>query len=62
MVGGTLEQAPKPNQTWSLDFMHDTLRNGRKVQILNNIDEFIRQALAMEVGYSPYTIKGYSKT
>lgn len=51
-VGGALEQAPKPNQTWSLDFMHDTLMNGRKVRILNIIDDFNRQALAMEVDYS----------
>ena len=51
-VGSALEQAPNPNQTWSLDFMHDTLMNGRKVRILNIIDDYNRQALAMEVDYS----------
>jgi putative transposase len=32
--------------------MHDTLKNERKVRILNIIDEFNRQTLAMEVDYS----------
>ena len=32
--------------------MHDKLMNGPKVRILNIIDDFNRQALAMEVDYS----------
>ena len=32
--------------------MHDTLMNGRKVRVLNIIDDYNRQALAMEVDYS----------
>lgn len=32
--------------------MHDTLMNGHKVRILNIIDDYNRQALAMEVDYS----------
>ena len=51
-VVGALEQAQRPNQTWSLDFMHDTLMNGRKVRILNIKDDYNRQALAMDVDYS----------
>lgn len=38
-----------PNKMWSMDFMHDALYNGRKVKILNVIEEFNRQALAMVV-------------
>lgn len=37
-----------PNRMWSLDFMTDTLYDGRKVRILNIIDDYNRQALAME--------------
>jgi hypothetical protein len=50
-VGSSLEQAPRPNQTWSMDFMHDILMNGRKVRILNIIGDYNRQALAMDVDY-----------
>lgn len=38
----------QPNEMWSLDFMHDALYNGKKVKILNVIEEFNREALAME--------------
>lgn len=47
-----LSQPASANTTWSMDFMHDTLINGRKVRILNIIDDFNRQALAVEAGYS----------
>jgi transposase InsO family protein len=33
------------NQTWALDFMHDTLYDGRKFRLLNVIDEGNREAL-----------------
>ncbi len=40
------------NQMWALDFMHDTLYDGRKFRLLNVIDEANREALRMECGNS----------
>jgi putative transposase len=36
------------NQMWALDFMHDTLYDGRKLRLLNVIDEGNREALRIE--------------
>ncbi|MEB3214394.1 MAG: DDE-type integrase/transposase/recombinase [Leptolyngbyaceae bacterium] len=36
------------NQIWALDFMHDTLYEGRKFRLLNVIDEGNREALRIE--------------
>lgn len=49
---GALVAPARINQCWSMDFMHDTLMNGRKVRILNVIDDYNRQALSVNVDYS----------
>nr|WP_201279287.1 IS3 family transposase [Cedecea colo] len=40
------------NECWSMDFMHDQMSDGRSVRLLNVIDDFNREALAIEVDFS----------
>ncbi len=47
-----LTQPTAPNQSWSLDFMSDSLSNGRAIRILNILDEFNREALWIAVDTS----------
>jgi len=48
-------QPPAPmkiNQRWSMDFTLDTLADGRNFRTLNVVDDFSREALAIEVDTS----------
>lgn len=40
------------NECWSMDFMHDQLADGRSIRLLNVIDDFNREGLAMEIDLS----------
>lgn len=41
-----------PNQVWSIDFMSDSLTDGRRFRVLNITNDYNRQSLAMEVDTS----------
>src|SRR5450755_4487842 len=47
-----LVQPPGENESWSMDFMSDSLIDGRKLRTLNIIDDCNRKALAIEVDTS----------
>jgi len=40
------------NDSWSMDFMHDQLNDGRSYGLLNVIDDFNREGLGIEVEFS----------
>ena len=42
----------RPNQRWAMDFMSDNLANGRKIRLLNILDVFTKESLAMVVDTS----------
>ena len=44
-------QPQRPNEAWSLDFIHDELSNGKKFRALTVVDIFTRESLAIEVGH-----------
>ena len=39
----------RPNHVWSYDFVEDRTHDGRKFRMLNVIDEFTRECLAIRV-------------
>lgn len=42
-------RAERPNHVWALDFQYDTTTGGRTLKLLHVVDEFTREALAIEV-------------
>lgn len=40
------------NHIWTVDFVHDSLRHGRRIRMLSVVDEFTRECLAIHVDYS----------
>jgi putative transposase len=55
-IGGTGRGRPasptRPDEQWGLDFVADALATGRRIRLLNVLDLFTREALAIEVDVS----------
>jgi putative transposase len=45
-------EAERPDHVWALDYQHDQTADGRVIRLLNIVDEFTREALAMHVARS----------
>ena len=42
-----LPQAGRPNESWSMDFVADSLANGRRIRCLTLVDNFTKECLAI---------------
>ena len=45
-------EAERTDQVWALDFQDDQTSDGKRLRILNVVDEFTREVLAVEVARS----------
>jgi putative transposase len=50
--GNVVPTVSRPNERWSLDFVHDALSNGRKFRPLTIADDFTRESIGIEVDFS----------
>ncbi|MFN2461649.1 MAG: IS3 family transposase [Candidatus Velthaea sp.] len=50
--GATIAPVTRPNERWSLDFVHDRLANGRKFRMLTIVDDFSRECVGIEADFS----------
>jgi putative transposase len=51
-IKGEMKRAAYPNHVWSYDFIDDVTEKGNQIRILNVVDEFSRECLAIRVGRS----------
>jgi putative transposase len=51
-IGGERQDATRPNEVWSYDFVHDELENGVGLKMLTVLDEFTRECLGILVARS----------
>jgi putative transposase len=49
---GPVPQPTAANQHWSMDFVHDQLLDGRSFRILTVIDQWSRESVVVEAGFS----------
>ena len=48
--GNTIPTVARPNERWSIDFMHDRMANGRVFRTMNVVDDFTTECLALRGG------------
>ena len=49
---GPVPQPTAVNQRWSMDFVHDQLLDGRRFRVLTVIDQWSRESVSVEPGFS----------
>lgn len=49
---GPVPQPTAANQNWSMDFVHDQLLDGRRFRVLTVIDQWSRESVSVEPGFS----------
>jgi putative transposase len=47
----TLQRSDSPNAIWSIDFVMDSLANGRRIKCLTVVDDFTRECLDIAVDF-----------
>jgi len=52
-----LKEPIRKDQVWSIDFMHDQLSDQRNYRLFNVIDDYKREGLAIEAGFSLPSIR-----
>ncbi len=45
-------KAVRPNETWAMDFMHDTTTDGGRVRVLTVLDTYTRECVVLEAASS----------
>ena len=50
--GNVIPAVSRPNERWSIDFVHDRLASGRNIRAITLVDDYTRECLAVEVGFS----------
>jgi putative transposase len=50
--GNVVPAVTRPNERWSIDFVHDRLANGRNIRAIAIVDDCTRECLALEIGFS----------
>ncbi len=50
--GNFIEPVSRPNERWSIDFIHDRIETGRSIRALAIVDDFTRECLALHIDHS----------